>query len=75
MGGKPKASNERLVFVLPRVVVAWIDAEAGRLGVTKSAVMRGAAQLFRSQPSSVRGAVVADAEREGGTPLERVEAP
>ena len=45
MGGKPKASNERLVFVLPRVVVAWIDAEAGRLGVTKSAVMRGAAQL------------------------------
>jgi hypothetical protein len=75
MGGKPKASNDRLVFVLPRVVVAWLDAEAGRLGVTKSAVMRGATHLFRSQPSSVRGAVVADAEREGGTPLERVEAP
>jgi len=25
MGGKPKPSNDRLVFVLPRVVVAWID--------------------------------------------------
>lgn len=72
MGGFPKASNSRMVFILPRAWRAWLDGEAGRLSVTSSEVVRGAIHLLQSQPASVRGAVVADAEREGGTPLDRV---
>jgi hypothetical protein len=64
----------RMSFVLPVVFRAWLHEESHRLGATSSDVVRGAIALLRSQPPHVRGAVV-DAEREGGTPLERVEAP
>lgn len=51
---------------------AWVQHEAKRLHVTSSDVVRVAVQLLQAQSPNVREAIVRDAERDGGTPLERV---
>lgn len=49
---------------LPRLVRDWVRAEADRLGVTSSDVLRGALHLLRAQPAEVRRRAVDEAARD-----------